>query len=65
VTVDLEAQTVTAPDGKVFSFRSPPLLRRMLLEGLDEIALTLSRGHEIGRFREADRNRRPWAYHPG
>jgi 3-isopropylmalate/(R)-2-methylmalate dehydratase small subunit len=65
VTVDLENQTVTAPDGKSYPFRSPPLMRRMLLEGLDEIALTLSRGAEIGSFRAADSRKRPWAYQPG
>jgi 3-isopropylmalate/(R)-2-methylmalate dehydratase small subunit len=65
ITVDLESQTVTAPDGKVFSFRSPPLLRRMLLEGLDEIALTLSRGREISAFRDVDRQKRPWVYLAG
>lgn len=65
VTVDLETQTVTAPDGRVLPFRSPPLMRRMLLEGLDEIALTLSRGPEIGTFRDADRGKRPWAYLAG
>jgi 3-isopropylmalate/(R)-2-methylmalate dehydratase small subunit len=62
VTVDLENQTVTAPDGKVHAFRSPPLMRRMLLEGLDEIALTLSRGTEIAAFRGSDGRKRPWAY---
>ncbi len=65
VTVDLAEQTVTAPGGQVFAFRAPPLLRRMLIEGLDEIALTLTRGSEIGVFREADRRKRPWAYHAG
>jgi 3-isopropylmalate/(R)-2-methylmalate dehydratase small subunit len=40
-------------------------MRRMLLEGLDEIALTLSRGPEIGTFRDADRGKRPWAYLAG
>jgi hypothetical protein len=40
-------------------------MRRMLLEGLDEIALTLSRGAEIGSFRAADNRKRPWAYQPG
>jgi 3-isopropylmalate/(R)-2-methylmalate dehydratase small subunit len=62
VTVDLENQTVTAPDGKVHSFRAPPLMRRMLLEGLDEIELTLSRGTEIASFRGGDARKRPWAY---
>jgi 3-isopropylmalate/(R)-2-methylmalate dehydratase small subunit len=65
VAVDLEAQTVTAPEGEVFSFRSPPMLRRMLLEGVDEVDLTLKMSGEIERFRKADRNKRPWAYQPG
>jgi 3-isopropylmalate dehydratase small subunit len=34
----------------------------MLMQGLDEIALTLSRHEEIERFRVRDRARRPWAY---
>jgi hypothetical protein len=37
----------------------------MLLQGVDEIALTLGRGEEIERFRARDRDRRPWAYTPG
>jgi 3-isopropylmalate/(R)-2-methylmalate dehydratase small subunit len=65
VTVDLEAQTVTAPQGEIFAFKTPALMQRMLLEGLDEIALTLSRSAEIESFREADAARRPWAYRPG
>ena len=36
----------------------------MLLEGVDEIALTLKRAQEIERFRARDRERRPWAYPP-
>src|SRR3989304_2357613 len=36
VTVDLERQTVTAPGGRLFSFSAPPVLRAMLLEGVDE-----------------------------
>jgi 3-isopropylmalate/(R)-2-methylmalate dehydratase small subunit len=62
VVVDLEAQTVSAPHGDVFAFHTPAMLRRMLLEGLDEIDLTLTMSAEIERFRRADRLRRPWAY---
>jgi 3-isopropylmalate/(R)-2-methylmalate dehydratase small subunit len=62
LTVDLEAQTVTSFGGLRFSFRAPETLRQMLLQGVDEIALTLARGDEIERFRERDRARRPWAY---
>jgi 3-isopropylmalate/(R)-2-methylmalate dehydratase small subunit len=65
VAVDLENETVTAPDGKSFPFRTPPALRRMLLEGLDEIGFTLSKSPDILAFRQRDRGRRPWAYRPG
>jgi 3-isopropylmalate/(R)-2-methylmalate dehydratase small subunit len=65
VTVDLENETVTAPKGQVFPFRTPPLLRAMLLEGVDEVELTLRRGAEIEVFRKADGAKRPWAYRPG
>jgi 3-isopropylmalate/(R)-2-methylmalate dehydratase small subunit len=62
VTVDVEAQCVTSPSGGRFPFRAPETLRQMLMQGLDEIALTLSRHEEIARFRVRDRARRPWAY---
>ena len=65
VTVDLEAEVVTAPDRRAFAFKTPPALRRMLLEGLDEIGLTLSKSADITAFRQGDRGRRPWAYRPG
>ena len=62
VTVDLETQTVTSPKGAVFPFIAQPTLRHMLLEGMDEIAMTLSRTNELEGFRTKDRARRPWAY---
>ena len=62
VSVDLEAQSVSTPGGLRFTFAAPPTLRRMLLEGVDEIELTLARRAEIDRFRAQDRGRRPWAY---
>ena len=40
----------------------PALLRRMLLEGLDEIALTRTQQPAIDAFRARDRALRPWAY---
>ena len=63
LTVDLETSTVSVPaTGEVHSFESPPRMRRMLLQGLDEIALTLAHAGEIAQFRQADRARQPWAY---
>ncbi len=65
VTVDLAERTVTSPGGAVFRFEAPETLRQMLLQGVDEISLTLSKSAQIERYREADRLRRPWAYEPG
>ena len=48
--------------GQTHPFRVPPLLRRMLLEGLDEIALTRAQQPAIDAFRAQDRRGRPWAY---
>jgi 3-isopropylmalate/(R)-2-methylmalate dehydratase small subunit len=64
VTVDLQEKRVVSPGGGSFSFDAPETLRQMLLQGVDEIALTLARMPEIGSYREADRARRPWAYPP-
>lgn len=63
LTVDLETQRVSIPGGPSFSFETPALLRRILLEGLDEIDLTIS-GHAaaIEAFRRSDRSKRPWSY---
>ena len=62
VTVDLERQVVASPSGRTFGFTAPETLRQMLLQGVDEIELTLARREEIRSFREKDRARRPWAY---
>lgn len=65
VTVDLERQEVTAPDGRVFAFRTPEPLRRMLLTGLDEIDQTLQRIDVIRDYWARDASKRPWIYAPG
>ena len=41
ITVDLEAQTITSPDGSTIAFEFDPFRRHCLLNGLDDIALTL------------------------
>ncbi len=65
VTVDLETQTVAAPGGEAFTFKTPAMLRQMLLEGRDEVDFILRLRKEIENFRGADTVRRPWVYHPG
>ncbi len=61
VTVDLEAQTVTA-GGAQHRFELDDEPRAMLLEGLDAIDLTLKQRPAIEAFRARDRAMRPWIY---
>lgn len=61
-TVDLTRCRITAPDGEEVAFSVDPRRREALLQGLDEIALTLRREPEIAAFQQADRRRRPWVY---
>ncbi|MFQ5954604.1 MAG: 3-isopropylmalate dehydratase small subunit [Kiloniellales bacterium] len=61
-TVDLGRCRITAPNGEEVAFEVDPVRRQALLEGLDDIALTLRRDSEIAAFQEADRARRPWVY---
>ena len=60
--VDLETREITTPAGRRFPFSIDALERRLLLEGLDAIALTLKWREEILNFQAADRERRPWIW---
>jgi 3-isopropylmalate/(R)-2-methylmalate dehydratase small subunit len=62
ISVDLAEMTVTAPSGKRHSFAVEPARREALLEGLDEIDLTLKRASEIAAFQARDRQQRPWVH---
>ena len=61
MTVDLPAQTLRFPDGSEHRFEIDAFRKRCLLEGLDEIGLTLAHGADIAAFQTADAGRRPWA----
>jgi len=61
-TVDLESQTIATPSGKTVPFTIPAFRRQGLLEGLDEISLTLQRDAEISEFATRAKQSRPWAY---
>jgi 3-isopropylmalate/(R)-2-methylmalate dehydratase small subunit len=62
VSVDLEAQTIVAPSGKQVTFEIDPRRREGLLQGIDEVALTLQRDDEIKAFQAADCAARPWIH---
>ncbi len=60
VTVDLETMTVTTPFQDRFTFELDAFRRQCLMEGLDEVGLTLARDTQISKFEEAVASNRPW-----
>jgi 3-isopropylmalate dehydratase small subunit len=59
-SVDLQSQTVTSPSGKTFHFEIDPGRKQKLLEGLDDIGMTLKRADAIGAFEEQRKLAAPW-----
>ncbi len=64
LTVDLERQVVVAADGEAIGFAVEPMRRTALLEGLDEIGLTLKHAEAILAYQAADRISQPWVWSP-
>ena len=62
VRVDLAAQTVTGPYGDVHPFAIDPFAKTCLLEGLDEIALTLKSSPEIHAYERERKKATPWLF---
>lgn len=60
VTVDLAAQEIRGPDGGTIRFDIDPFRKRCLMEGLDDIGLTLEKAPAIAAFEEKVAER-PWA----
>jgi 3-isopropylmalate/(R)-2-methylmalate dehydratase small subunit len=62
IGIDLQGQTITSPSGKRHDFEIDPRRRTGLLEGLDEVLLTLQCDDEILAFQASDRAERPWIH---
>ena len=62
VTIDLEKQEITGPDGGLVHFDLEPFRKHCLLNGLDDIGLTLEKAGDIDSFEQRDRLTRPWLY---
>ena len=60
ITVDLETQTVTTSDGESFAFEVDAFKKRCLLEGLDDIGLTMEKAASIDTFEAQASQARPW-----
>jgi 3-isopropylmalate/(R)-2-methylmalate dehydratase small subunit len=60
IEVDLEAQTITLSDGQVIRFEVDPFRKHCLLNGLDDIGLTLEKAPSITTFEAQAAAARPW-----
>ncbi len=60
VTVDLENQKITGPDGGEISFDIDPFRKHCLLNGLDDIGLTMEKVQKIDAFEEKSKAIQPW-----
>ena len=60
LSVDLASQTITRPDGGTVKFDIDPFLKDCLLNGLDDIGLTLKKESKIAAYEQKQRLTQPW-----
>ncbi|MEJ6477153.1 MAG: 3-isopropylmalate dehydratase small subunit [Octadecabacter sp.] len=60
IEVDLEAQTITSSDGEVFTFEVDSFKKHCLMNGLDDIGLTMEKVASIDAFEASAGAERPW-----
>ncbi|KAA8984605.1 MULTISPECIES: 3-isopropylmalate dehydratase small subunit [Gammaproteobacteria] len=65
LTVDLENQTVATPDGKIYHFEVDEFRRHCLLNGLDDIGVTLEDADAIQAYEERRKQEAPWLFPAG
>ena len=62
LTIDLAAQTVTTPSGTNFHFDVDPFRKDCLLNGSDEIELTLQNEADITAYEQRRKDKAPWLF---
>ena len=62
LNIDLAAQQVTPPSGTSFAFEVDPFRKHCLLNGLDDIGLTLEVADDIRAYEEKAKQARPWVF---
>ncbi len=62
LTVDLESQTIQGPDGGTVTFEIDPFRKKCLLEGLDDIGLTMQRAADIDAYEKRNAASQPWLH---
>jgi 3-isopropylmalate/(R)-2-methylmalate dehydratase small subunit len=61
MTIDLPAQEIRGPDGGVVKFEIDPFRKHCLINGLDDIGLTMEKANSIADFEKQNATARPWA----
>jgi len=62
LAIDLEQQAVTTPSGETFKFDIDPHRKHCMLNGLDDIGLTLEHADEICAFENRHKSAQPWLF---
>jgi 3-isopropylmalate/(R)-2-methylmalate dehydratase small subunit len=62
LTVDLEKQEIAGPDGGTIKFDIDPFKKHCLLNGLDDIGLTMQKAKSIDTFEDKQKASQPWLY---
>ncbi len=62
IEIDLEKQEIKGPDGGTVHFDIDPFRKRCLLEGLDDIGLTMEKKSEIDDFEKKQKESQPWLH---
>ncbi len=62
ITIDLQTQVVATPDGKSYPFEITAFRKHCMINGLDEIGLTLQHADEIRAFEARRRDAQPWLF---
>ncbi|OEJ69172.1 3-isopropylmalate dehydratase small subunit [Magnetovibrio blakemorei] len=62
LTIDLEAQTISGPDGGEVKFEIDPFRKHCLLEGLDDIGLTQKKADKIDSYETKQKASQPWLF---
>lgn len=62
LTIDLKAQTITTPTGEVFNFSVDEFKKHCLLNGLDDIGITLQYTDDIVAYEQRRKQKEPWIF---
>ena len=62
LTIDLDKQTISRPDGEIVHFAIDPFRKHCMLNGLDDIGLTEQKTAEIATYETKTRGERPWVF---